>query len=86
MFKLKNILLIVFIFSCPVFAWSVKILFDNDLRDYYILDAQISHTGTDAAIRKISNGFEVYILKQIHGPSLDEQFLLINDVIAYDRN
>lgn len=52
------------------------------MRDFYVLNAQISHSGTDAAIRKISDGVHIYILKQIHEPSLDEQFLLINDVIA----
>lgn len=47
-----------------------------------VLDAQVSHTGTDACIRKVTDGKQVFILKQINDPSLDEQFLLINDCVA----
>ena len=82
MIKLKNFLFLLLFYSNHLFAWSVKVLSDKDLHDFYIVDSHMSHPGTDAAIRKISDGIHVYILKQIHESSFDEQFLLINDAVA----
>jgi hypothetical protein len=60
----------------------IQILQQKDLNNFLIIDADVAHTGTDACIRKVTDGKSVYILKQINDPSLDEQFLLINDCVA----
>lgn len=61
---------------------SVKILSEKDLNNFLVTEEYVTHTGTDAFIRKVSDGNTIYILKQINNPSIDEQFLLINDCIA----
>lgn len=63
-------------------AWPVKVLTEQEMRNFSILDSDVSHTGCDASIQKVTNGTTIYILKQINDPSIDEQFLLINDVVA----
>lgn len=60
----------------------ITIVSDADLCHFSLVDSHVSHTGTDACIVKITDGKKLYIVKQIHHPSLDEQFLLINDLIA----
>lgn len=64
------------------YGLSVKVLSEQDLSHFSIVESQVSHTGTDADIRKVTDGNRVYILKQTTDSSLDEQFLLVNDCIA----
>lgn len=82
-FMLKlTVIFLFFIYNSFSLAWSVRILSDDDVRDFYILDSKIVHAGSDASIQQVTDGIHIYILKQINNPSFDEQFLLINDVIA----
>src|SRR5947209_1461523 len=65
-----------------LYSINIKILMDKDFINFSIVQSNINHTGTDAVIRKITDGNKTYILKQIKDPLLDEQFLLVNDCIA----
>jgi hypothetical protein len=69
-------------FTFHTHPFSVKIMSHQDMQKFSIVDASVEHTGTDATIRKITDGKHLYILKQITDESLDEQFLLINDAVA----
>lgn len=85
MFKQHTIYFQIFIacsFVIQSCALQTKILFDNDLNSFSIVESCLEHTGTDAYIRKITDGQNIYILKQIRDSALDEQFLLVNDAIA----
>jgi hypothetical protein len=82
MLKLIISFFLILISDNASFAWPVKILSDMDICDFYIIDSNVLHTGIDAHIQKITDGVHIYILKQINDPSMHEQFLLINDVIA----
>jgi hypothetical protein len=76
------ILFFILIYNVFQFALPVKILTQQQIDKFYILDSNIVHTGSDASIQKVTDGSNIYILKQIHNESMNEQFLLINDAIA----
>lgn len=63
-------------------ALSVKVLSEVDVASFSVINESISHGGTDASIRKVTDGTTIYILKQIVRSDLNEQWLLINDCIA----
>lgn len=64
------------------YNFEIKVLSESDLSNFNCVETQVSHTGTDAFIRKVTDGKSVYILKQIRDSSISEQFLLINDAVA----
>lgn len=74
--------MILMVLSNSIFCLSVKVLSERELNGFVIIESSVHHTGTDACIRKVTDGTAVYILKQINNPSCDEQFLLVNDAIA----
>lgn len=80
MYLLSIIFYLILFFQ--VRAISLNILSEDEVRNFRIIDSAIKHDGSDANIRIITDGKNNYILKQINDSSLDEQFLLINDLIA----
>jgi hypothetical protein len=64
------------------YSLPIKILLTNDLEAFSVIEETIVHTGSDAYIVKVTDGKNIYILKQINDSSIDEQFLLINDCVS----
>lgn len=81
-YNMKYFLLLFLCIITQSYGISIPILSEEDCARFTVVNSSISHTGTDAAIATVTDGNMLYILKQIHDPSLDEQFLLINDCVA----
>lgn len=81
-FIFSFIILVLTVQSVLLTAWPVKILTKEEMDTFSILESNVPHTGSDASIQKVTDGLHIYVLKQINDPSLDEQYLLINDIIA----
>lgn len=84
MYRFLYCVIIFFISSVnsKIVALSVKILSEIELSRFSVIDENVSHSGTDACIRKITDGKAIYIFKQIDDSSMSQQLLLINDCVA----
>lgn len=60
---------------------AVPIITQEQADALWPIEEKIEHTGTDAWVQKVTDGKNIFIIKQINDDS-DEQFLLINDVVA----
>lgn len=80
--ELFFLLILMFSFTNQSHASSLAVISQKDIAHFFVVDEHIIHTGTDACVQKVTDGTSVFIIKQINDPSIDEQFLLINDVVA----
>ena len=61
---------------------SIYIISEDDLRDWFVVDQQVFNEGTTAQVQIVSNGKDLFLVKQIINNSLEKQFSLILDCIA----
>lgn len=82
---LKKICIFIFLIINSIAAQKdlfVPVLTEKDLKHFSVIEKSMHHTGTDACINKVSDGKNIYIVKQITDPSTPEQLLLVTDAIC----
>lgn len=78
----SSLLIIIICSTAPCAALSIRILQETDMSTFSVIDANMVHTGSQACVSKVTDGKQVYILKQIDSNAAEEQCALVNDCIA----
>ncbi len=60
----------------------IKILSEQQASKLKLIQADLAHRGVDAIVSKVTDGKNIFILKQINDPSFEEQFQLITDTVV----
>lgn len=69
-------------FSLQAYQLPIKVLSDQQVKTLKIVEAEVEHNGKNAVISKVTDGKNLFIVKQIKNPSFEKQFQLITDTVV----